>query len=297
MIDVIIVGGGPAGLTAASYLRRFHRSCVVLDAGQSRARWIPESNNCPGFPQGVSGDALLQRLRAQAAAVDVPVEQATVDRIARSGEGFEVHADGRRWEARRLILATGVSDRLPPDAWVEPAVACGALRLCAICDAYEASDLAIGVYGPSNAIGAHALFLRAYSSKVHALPSDAGDGGVAGKDARAAGVEWMAGAGRLEFDGRRCTYAAPGQSAVAFDTVYAYLGCATSAAIAADAGAELTDEGEIIVDADQQTRLQGMYAIGDIVSGLNQISVAVGHAAIAATHAHNALPFVARAPG
>jgi thioredoxin reductase (NADPH) len=107
----------------------------------------------------------------------------------------------------------------------------------------------------------------------------------------------MAGAGRLEFDGRRCTYAAPGQSAVAFDTVYAYLGCATSAAIAADAGAELTDEGEIIVDADQQTRLQGMYAIGDIVSGLNQISVAVGHAAIAATHAHNALPFVARAPG
>lgn len=297
MIDVLVIGGGPAGLTAASYLRRFHRSCLVLDAGRSRARWIPESNNCPGFPQGVSGEALLQRLREQAAAVDVPIERATVERIGCVAEGFEVLADGRRWAGRRLILATGVSDRLPDDPWIEPAVASGALRLCAVCDAYEASDLAIGVYGPSDAIGTHALFLRAYSSTVHALPTDAGDGGVAGADARAAGVQWMQGGGRLAFDGRRCTYAPPGEPAVAFDTVYAYLGCDTSAGIAADAGAELTEDGEIIVDANQETRLPGMYAIGDIVSGLNQISVAVGHAAVAATHAHNALPFVARAAG
>lgn len=295
MIDVLVIGGGPAGLTAASYLRRFHRACVVLDAGRSRARWIPESNNCPGFPQGVSGEALLRRLRDQAAAVDVPIERATADRIVRVADGFEVHADGRRWTARKVILATGVSDRLPDDDWIAPAVARGALRLCAICDAYEASDLAIGVYGASEVIGTHALFLRAYSSRVHALPTDAGDGGEAGADARAAGVDWMPGGGRLAFDGRRCTYAPPGQAPVGFDTVYAYLGSDTRAGIAADAGAELTEEGEIIVDAHQETRLRGMYAIGDIVSGLNQISVAVGHAAIAATHAHNALPFVARA--
>lgn len=296
MIDVLVIGGGPAGLTAASYLRRFHRSCVVVDAGQSRARWIPESNNCPGFPHGVSGDALLRRLREQATAVDVPVEQATVDRIARSGDGFEVSAGDRRWKARRLILATGVRDRLPDEAWVEPAIACGALRLCSICDAYEATDLDIGVYGPADAIGAHALFLRGYSSRVHALPSDDGDAGATGEDARTAGVTWMPGGGRLAFDGRRCSYEPPGQAPVAFDAVYAYLGSDTGAAIAAAAGAELADDGEIIVDADQQTRLPGLYAIGDIVSGLNQISVAVGHAAIAATHAHNALGFVARAP-
>lgn len=295
MIDCIIVGGGPAGLTAACYLRRFHRDCLVLDAGDSRARWIPESNNCPGFPHGVSGDGLLRRMREQAAAVEVPVEQARVDAIAVREEGFEVRAGERHWLARTVILATGVCDRLPDEPWVEAAIACHALRLCSICDAYEASDLSIGVLGPSADIGGHALFLRGYSSTVHALPLDDGDGGEAGRESRTAGVQWLPGGGRLGFDGRRCTYAPPGAEPVAFDTVYAYLGFETCAGMAAAAGARLDGRGEIIVDRDQQTRLPGLYAIGDVVSGLNQISVAVGHAAIAATHVHNALPFVRRA--
>ena len=62
-VDVAIIGGGPAGLTATTYLRRFLRTVVVLDAGASRASHIPESHNCPGFPQGVAGDELLRRLR------------------------------------------------------------------------------------------------------------------------------------------------------------------------------------------------------------------------------------------
>lgn len=294
MIDCIIVGGGPAGLTAACYLRRFHRDCLVLDAGVSRARWIPESNNCPGFPQGVSGDGLLRRMRQQAAAVDVPIHEATVDAVSVREEGFGVRAGDRLWQARKVILATGVRDRLPQEAWVEAAVACHALRLCAVCDAYEASDLSIGVLGPSADIGSHARFLRGYSPRVHALPLDDGDGGASGRASRDAGVHWLPGGGRLGFDGRRCTYAPAGGDAVAFDTVYAYLGSDTCAGIAADAGAALDEHGEIIVDRDQQTGLPGLYAIGDVVSGLNQISVAVGHAAIAATHVHNTLPFKAR---
>ena len=297
MLDVIVVGGGPAGLTAACYLRRFHRECLVLDAGDSRARWIPESNNCPGFPQGVSGDGLLRRLREQAAAVDVPMEEAVVDAIRRDGDGFDVRSGGRSWRARRVILATGVRDRLPDEPWVEAAVACHALRLCSICDAYEASDQSIGVLGPSDVIGKHALFLRSYSPSVSALPLDAGDGGEHGSRSRAAGVEWLPGGGRLGFDGRRCTWTIAGTEPVTFDTVYAYLGFDTCAGIAAAAGAELDEQGEIIVDAHQETRLPGLYAIGDVVSGLNQIAVAVGHAAIAATHAHNALPFVERVGG
>lgn len=179
MIDVAIVGGGPAGLTAALYLRRFHRSCVVFDTGESRARWIPESNNCPGFPGGVGGRELLQRLRRQAGSVQVPFEPLRVDRIAAADEGFDVDAGGRRWQARMVMIATGLRDRLP-GPWGEEALACGALRLCPICDAFEASDAHIGVYGHSRDIGSHAGFLRAFSRRVSALPYDGGDGGAGG---------------------------------------------------------------------------------------------------------------------
>ncbi|RVA21346.1 FAD-binding protein, partial [Mesorhizobium sp. M7A.F.Ca.US.001.01.1.1] len=64
--DVAIVGGGPAGLAAGMYLARFLHSVIVVDAGDARAKLIPKSHNCPGFPDGVSGSELLGRLKAQA---------------------------------------------------------------------------------------------------------------------------------------------------------------------------------------------------------------------------------------
>lgn len=74
LLDALIVGAGPAGLTAATYLARFHRDFVVVDGGKSRARWIPESHNCPGFPHGIGGTALLGKLREQARGFDVQIE-------------------------------------------------------------------------------------------------------------------------------------------------------------------------------------------------------------------------------
>ncbi|TYT27054.1 NAD(P)/FAD-dependent oxidoreductase [Luteimonas viscosa] len=290
MIDVAIVGGGPAGLTAATYLRRFHRSCVVLDAGESRARWIPESNNCPGFPGGVSGTELLRLLREQAREFEVPVEPVRVERVARDRDGFVVQGGGRSWHARVVMIATGLRDRLPA-AWAEDALACGALRLCPICDAFEASDRRIGVYGPADSVGSHAGFLLAFSSSVFALPADGGDGGAAGEAARQAGVQWL-GAGELQFDGRRCSYKAV-DGEVALDTVYSYLGFETSVPLDG-LDIERTRSGEIVVDRHQQTHVPGLYAIGDIVGGLNQIAVAVGQAAIAATHVHGELAPAAR---
>lgn len=294
MIDVAIVGGGPAGLTAAVYLQRFHRSCLVFDSGRSRARWIPESNNCPGFPGGISGDELLRRLRRQANDADVPVEPVRVEKIARvpgDADGFSLHAGGRTWTARMVMIATGLRDRLPGE-WAEQALACGALRLCPICDAFEANDCRIGVFGDSADVGSHASFLRTFSANVSALPRDGGDGGEAGAIARASGVRWLGG-GELEFDGRRCRYRSDAGT-VEFDTVYSFLGFTTS--VPTDGLAiSRTPTGEITVDRNQQTDTPGLYAIGDIVGGLNQISVAVGQAAAAATHAHGELPPVPRA--
>jgi thioredoxin reductase (NADPH) len=298
--DAVVVGGGPAGLTAATYLGRFLRSCLVIDAGDSRARWIPESNNCPGFPSGVAGVELLRRMRAQALEFGARFEAAEVTAIHGSldAEGGFLLADGaRRWCARCVILATGLADRLPAAPWVSDAVACGALRLCSVCDAYEARDSCIGVYGPARDIGAHARFLRAYSQRVWLLPSDVAMAGDEAHAAAADGIRVLAPGGRLEFDGERCRYVAPDGEAVRFDSLYPFLGSLTGTRFAVAAGATVSDTGEIIVDRHQMTGVPGLFAIGDVVSGLNQISVAVGQAAIAATRAHALLPFVPRTAG
>jgi thioredoxin reductase (NADPH) len=296
-LDVVVVGGGPAGLTAATYLGRFLRSCLVLDAGDSRAKWIPESNNCPGFPNGVAGVELLRRMKAQALEFGARFETAEVAKIEHDGEGFLLSDGERSWRARCVILATGLADKLPDAPWVVDAVDCGALRLCSICDAYEASDSCIGVYGPSGDIGAHGLFLRAYSERVYLLPTDKGDGGDGKRDAIDAGVRVLAPGGQLDFDGERCSYACRDGDVVVFDSIYPFMGSKTSARIAAAAGAALSEKGEIVVDDDQMTGVPGLFAIGDVVSGLNQISVAVGQAAIAATRVHAMLPFVPRGGG
>ena len=118
------------------------------------------------------------------------------------------------------------------------------------------------------------------------------DGGEEGAAARAEGVRWMDG-GTLEFDDGRCVFRCNGK-ATPFDTVYCFLGFETSVPVDGLA-LERTRSGEIVVDRHQQTATRGLYAIGDIVGGLNQISVAVGQAAAAATHAHGQLPASPRA--
>lgn len=293
-VDVAIIGGGPAGLTAATYLRRFLRSVVVLDAGASRARCIPESHNCPGFPQGVAGEELLRRMRAQAEGFGASIVQARADRLECSDERFIVAAGGERWQAAKVILATGLADRLPDVPWADDAIACGALRLCAVCDAYEACDSHVAVFGPAAALRGHARFLRGYTAHLAAIPSDRDLDPATARELHALGIRVFAHGGEFAFDGQRCRWQSPGGGGTVFDTVYPYLGYVDRNALVADWDLEAGEEGELGVDRHQQTGHPGLYAIGDIVSGLNQIAVAVGQAAVAATHIHNTLPFVLR---
>lgn len=285
--DALIVGGGPAGLTAATYLRRYLRSCLVLDDGQSRARYIPESQNCPGFPHGISGTDLLARMREQAGSFGAEFHEGRARSISGDGEGFVAIVGDRQFRASAILLASGVRDRLPDVDWVEEAIQCGAMRLCAVCDAYEAQDQTIGVYGALDDILPHAEFLRAYSSTVVLIPTKDSQRPI--DEARLRGFAILPAGGELSFDGEKCAYRTDAASH-AFDTFYPFLGCDTAGSLLGELGAEMTETGELRVDKHQQTTLERVYAIGDVASGLNQISVAVGHAAVAATHLHNRLP-------
>ena len=95
--DCCILGGGPAGLTAAIFLARFRRRAVVLDDRRSRAALIPRSHNHPAFPDGIGGPALLERMRDQLADLGESPVEAKVTAIAREG-------DGSFWSAPRGSL-------------------------------------------------------------------------------------------------------------------------------------------------------------------------------------------------
>ena len=286
------MGAGPAGLTAATYLARFHRRAVVVDAGKSRARWIPKSHNCPGFPFGVAGTELLDKLRAQATGYGAEIVQGCIARLEPTGEGFIATAeDGTRWTARYVILATGIVDKMPAMPGLEAAIDRNVVRMCAVCDGYEASDDHIAVYAPVDVAIRHALFLRTFSRSVAAVRSEPGEPTEDNAArAREANVSVLPVATRLEHDGTCCVFHLEDDSVHRFDTVYPVLGCTAQSSLATALGARVDENGELQVDASQQTNVDGLYAIGDIVSALNQISVGVGHAAIAATAVHNRLP-------
>jgi thioredoxin reductase (NADPH) len=291
-LDCLVIGAGPAGLTAATYFARFHRRFVVVDAGHSRARWIPTSHNCPGFPFGVAGPALLQRLREQATTYGAQLIQDRIVALQRDGDGFiATAASGARWHASHVLLATGIVDRMPPIADIEEAIAAGVVRLCAICDGYEANDERIAVYGPVEEAIRHAVFLRTFSRHVTAIASDANEAGAQSLAlARRASVNVLPMPSRLRHAAKHCVVEFDHADALDFDTLYPVLGGDAQSGLALALGARVDDHRELIVDEQQQTSVSGLYAVGDIVSALNQISVAVGHAAIAATAIHNRLP-------
>jgi thioredoxin reductase (NADPH) len=288
VLDCIVVGGGPGGLTAATYLARYRRSVRVFDTGCTRAGWIPKSRNCPGFPHGVGGEELLQRMRDQARKFGVDTIADEVTALHREDEGFRIRHGDNELRARHVILATGCEDITPELDGLAAAIECGAVRMCPICDAFEAIDTTIAVYGPADKAASHARFLRTYSAKVAVVPStDENAGGVRAELARD-GIELTAVPSSLAFDGKRCVFELDGARRP-FDVVYPMLGLISRSSLAVGAGAACDEEGALIVDARQMTSVAGLYAIGDVVSALNQISVATGHAAIAATDVHNRL--------
>jgi thioredoxin reductase (NADPH) len=290
-LDCLIIGGGPAGLTAATYLARFRRDVLLVDDGQSRARLIPETHNYPGFV-GISGPDLLAQLREQAERNGARLQQGRAEELRKADGGFIARIGNTEVRAKRLLLATGIVDESPDLPGLKDAIYRGALRFCPICDGYEAIDQRIGVLGPLRTASSKAQFLRTYSRDVVLLPTDdpatAGEqkqilekAGITLPDERVVDVERKSEDIAAVFaGGRRLTV----------DVLYPALGCEVRSQLATALGARCNDIGNLHVDDKQRTSVEGLYAAGDVVTDLHQISVATGHAAVAATAIHNSLP-------
>ena len=294
ILDTLIIGGGPGGLTAAIYLRRFRRDVMIVDKGNSRLRLIPVTHNFPGFPDGIQGPQLLDNLRCQLGNYGGSVMEGEITSLRREQDYFVAEMGERKLRARTVLLATGIADAgLPIENWHE-AVASGAVRLCPVCDGFDVLDKRIAVVSsPKNLVG-HALFMRTFSEEVTLFEREKelslseqerrqlDEAGVRYVESPLLGIS-MSGAMQPILN------TADGESHE-FDVVYPMLGETARSDLAASLGARTSDCMELIVDHHQCTTVPGLYAVGDVVRGLNQISVAAGQAAVAATRIHNKLP-------
>lgn len=294
MDDCIIIGAGPAGLTAAIYLARYHLAIRLIDSGSSRAALIPRTHNHAGYPGGISGVDLLARMRRQAEEFGARIEPGEVTRIVPEGGGFVVEVTGAPLRTRTVLLATGVINLHPAGldgALHDEALHRGLLRYCPVCDGYEVTDKRIAVIGTGQHGCDEALFLRGFTTDL-TLVAPEGEHTL-DTECRArlaeAGVALVSGPARdFAIEGEHIAFAT-GAGRMVFDSFYPALGSTIRSELAVAAGARGSDDGCMEVDEHQCTSVPGLFAAGDVVKGLDQISNAMGQAGVAATAIRNRL--------
>ena len=290
-LDCLIIGGGPAGLAAALYLARFNRSIALVDSGASRAAWIPTTHNFPVFAEGIAGPAMLDRQRENLAQYGITPRRTQVTALARGNDHFAATLDDDPAPllARRVLLATGAVDIEPNLPDHAEALKRGLIRYCPICDGYEARGKRVAVLGHgARGLGEAVFLARSYTKDVTLLTL--GQPLAPDDEARAKehGIRILTAAiDALEIEGDRIAALRAGGEEHRFDTLYSALGLKVRSDLALALGAEHDETGSLVVDEHNRTTVPGLYAAGDVVRGLNQIVVAMGHAAVAATDIHN----------
>ena len=189
MDDCIIIGAGPAGLTAAIYLARYHLRIHMFDSGSSRAAMIPCTHNHAGFPEGISGKALLARMHDQARRYGAHCTPHRVSAIQPENGHFRVVTDEAEYRTRTVLLATGVVHFVPPllrgNAYPVlagvAALATGFLLARAARGTRYSRQLRNGFFtgGVSSLVGA-GLFALLGHFPLELVPTAVGTGGVAG---------------------------------------------------------------------------------------------------------------------
>jgi thioredoxin reductase (NADPH) len=291
--DCLVIGGGPAGLTAAIYLVRYHLSLKVVDAGNSRAGWIPCSHNHAGYPGGINGKELLRLMREQAQMYGASIETGRVTRLDKIEGGFQVEWGAGCVTARKVLLATGVTNRRPPmDPQLhDDAMARGLIRYCPVCDGYEVTDKKVAVIGTGTKGVSESVFLRGFTEDITLIAPDGPHDLSAEDKARIEqfGIHCIDGP-CSDIQAQECTIcvATPAGSQE-FDSIYPALGSDTHTELAKQIGVEIAQDGTLPVDDHQRTSVVGLYAAGDVVLGLDQISHAMGEGGVAATTMRNDL--------
>jgi thioredoxin reductase (NADPH) len=291
--DVAIVGGGPAGLTAAIYLARSLRSVVLFDCPvPGRADWAQTNHNFFGFPRGIKIQDLADRGRRQAERYGARIVDREVTAIKREGHCFEVRADKIALSSRSVILATGVIDR-----WVEfpgyQRYIGRSMHWCIVCDGYEMRGKRVVIAGDDAEAAEIALQMLRYAGSVTLL---AGRRTPAitpklRRDLEANGITFMRGrvvSARERKPGMLRSVALDSGEEIELDHLFSAFGAAPRSALARSLGAKLAVNGHIKVDTETRTSVPGLFAAGDVTRLFSHQVLTAAHegatAAMAAEH-------------
>jgi thioredoxin reductase (NADPH) len=284
--QVIVIGGGIAGLSAAIYLGRAKRQTLVIDSGKSMARWEPDVQNYLGFPDGIGGDELLVRARLQARQFGVRFKRDQIEEATRLSNGtFQLKGNKGGLICNRLLLATGIFHIPPEIKGIKPCLG-HSLFFCKDCDGYRVQGTAVGIYGWTNETVDYALGMLLYSPCVAIVT----DGHSARWDRQHAGwireyqipvyPQTIHGVKR---EGARLKSLELSDSVLlTVDALFTTRGDIYFNKLAKSLGAKISADGELQVDADMRTCVPGLYAAGCITPANCQMIIAAGQGATAA---------------
>ncbi|MEX0907958.1 MAG: NAD(P)/FAD-dependent oxidoreductase [Gemmatimonadota bacterium] len=290
-IDVAIVGGGPAGLSAALWLGRYRRTAIVFDAGEPRNEPAWAVHGYPGLPDPAPLE-LRRRLVQQALGAGARIVNEEVKRVGGAKNEFTVSSAGGETRARRLVLAYGLRDYLPEIDGVAELYGTSVFH-CGDCDGPAVADTRIGVLGWNRHGANMALYLRHFSENVVLLTHGRGDelSEQAQSTLRSAGVEaFHAKVRRVGGHGGNLTQAElEDGKAIRLDALFFHLGSEPRCEIGEQLGCALDADGYITVDRGQETSIPGIHAAGDITGQPHLAAIAAAEGVRAALAIHRSL--------
>lgn len=283
--EVIVVGGGIAGLSAAIYLGRAQRDTLVIDSAHSMAKWEPVVENYLGFPHGVAGEELLKNGCAQAKRHEVRFARDEIKRVSAKTSVFVLRGKKKTYRTKRLLLATGIF-HLPPEIPGVKQCLGHSMFFCKDCDGYRVRGKRIAIIGANNEAVEYALGMLDYSACVIV----ATNGRKPGWDRQHA--RWLeeyeipvARQRIRDVEHRKRKIRAlefAGQESVKIDYLFTTRGDVFYNQLAKQLGAKVDADGQIKVDHCMRTSVPRLYAAGCVTPANCQMIIAAGQGAAAA---------------
>jgi len=283
--EVVIVGGGLAGLSAAIYLGRAKRQTLLVDSGKSMARWEPHVQNYIGFPCGVSGAQLLERGGRQARYYGVRFRRDVIRTARAKRNVFVLEGEQDSYVCRRLLLATGIF-HLPPDIpGITPCLGYS-MFFCKDCDGYRIQGKSVAIYGWTNETADYALGMLVYTPCVAIVT----DGRPPRWDRKhALWIKeyrlpvWQNAISDVSHRGRQLlALLLDDGTKVEVSALFTTRGDIYLNKLAKCLGAKVDEDGQVLVDADMRTSVQGVSAAGCVTPANCQMIIAAGQGATAA---------------